>query len=111
MKSKLTKPCKDCPWRRIAMPGWLGEQYSPEEFVAIAHSEMQFPCHRTIEQREQHQCAGMAIYRANVVKIPRDPSTLRLPADKSAVFAAAPEFVEHHRSLGLVSSEMEEIRT
>jgi len=108
MSAQHTTPCKECPWRRKAMPGWLGEQYAPEEFRSIAHSDATFPCHRTIGKRAELQCAGMAIYRANVIKIPRDPAVLKLPQDKTSVFATPVEFVEHHRSLGLVSSELDQ---
>ena len=88
------------------MPGWLGEQYSPEEFRAIAHSDMKFPCHRTIGRTPELQCAGLAIYRANVIKTPRDRTVLRLSQNKELVFATGDEFATHHRSTGLVSSEL-----
>ena len=106
MKQHST-PCRDCPWRRIAMPGWLGEQYTPEEWRSIAHSDAKMPCHRTIGKKVELQCAGMSIYRANVVKSPRDLAVLRLPQDKELVFATPDEFVTHHRSTGIVSSELE----
>lgn len=32
-------PCHDCPWRRIAMPGWVGESMQPEDWVSAAHAE------------------------------------------------------------------------
>ena len=50
------------------------------------------------------QCAGAAIYRANVCKSPRDGSLLKLPADRETVFADKSEFWEHHdmkRAAGL----------
>lgn len=84
-------PCHDCPWRRVALPGWLGG-VSAAEWVARAHGESLVPCHTL----NGAQCAGLAIYRANVVKSPRDPSILRLPADRREVFSNPFEFVEHH---------------
>jgi len=42
------RPCNDCPWRRKSCAGWLGP-------FGIK------------------QCAGAAVYRANVCKSPRDP--------------------------------------
>lgn len=89
------------------MPGWLGEQFTPEEFRSMAHGEAQLPCHKTIGRKQELQCAGMAIYRANVVKRPRDPETLMLPKDRINVFDNPDEFVAHHRSTGIVSSEMD----
>lgn len=43
------------------------------------------------------QCAGLAVYRANVVKNPRDRDILRLPANRETVFATPTEFLEHHK--------------
>jgi hypothetical protein len=50
-------------------------------------------CHTVSNQ----QCAGAAIYRANVCKEPRRQELLRLPADKVKVFAWPTEFWAHHR--------------
>lgn len=85
------RPCSDCPWSRQAFPGWLGS-ISAEEWVRIAHGESLVDCHT----RSGAQCAGIAIYQANVCKSPRDPRILKLPADRKAVFANPQEFCEHH---------------
>lgn len=72
-------PCSDCPFRRDSLRGWLGGS-QPSEFVAMAHSDMRYPCHLTRGKwAKRPQCAGLAIYRANVAKLPRDPEILRLP--------------------------------
>lgn len=84
-------PCSDCPWARTALPGWLGPN-TAAEWLQCAHGEAQIPCHT----RTGAQCAGSAIYRANVVKLPRDPQTLRLPADETRVFGSPAEFTRHH---------------
>lgn len=90
------KPCNDCPWARNALPGWLGEN-TAEEWARMAHGETRAQCHTTkAESGEHHPCAGMAIYRANVGKMPRSPSIQRLPADRELVFASRDEFLEHH---------------
>lgn len=85
-----TEPCHDCPWRRKSLPGWLGGS-TPEDWVATAHSDQLVTCHTTGNQ----QCAGVAIYRANVCKMAYPPN-LKLPADKKVVFAWPTEFKEHH---------------
>lgn len=84
-------PCSDCPWRRDSLPGWLGGE-TVKDFVNMAHGEVQYNCHVIVNQ----QCAGMAVYRANVAKRCHDPKTLHLPKDKETVFATPFEFVEHH---------------
>jgi hypothetical protein len=87
-------PCSDCPWSRTSLPGWLGGS-SIEEWLARAHGEVCVPCHTVGNQ----QCAGLAIYRANVLKRPRDPNALLLPKDTQRVFAWPTEFTLHHKGL------------
>ena len=86
-----TAPCADCPWTRTALPGWLGG-CSGHEWLQRAHSETHVPCHTVGNQ----QCAGLAIYRANVAYLPRSPALLRLPKDVARVFASPTEFAKHH---------------
>lgn len=87
-------PCADCPWARSALNGWLGGT-SIEEWLRRAHSNTLVPCH-TIENQ---QCAGIAIYRRNVMRLPIHP-LLILEADKTKVFANPQEFTDHHTNTG-----------
>lgn len=86
-----TEPCSDCPWRRDALKGWLGG-HTADEFVDIARSDFPYPCHTITNQ----QCAGMAIYRRNICKVPRPPAIV-LEKDTETVFATPMEFTEHHK--------------
>ncbi len=86
-KAQHTKPCHDCPMRRNALPGWLGGA-TPNEYRTLCHSETPVDCHAISGQ----QCAGVAIYRTNVVQ----RAEFRLPADRDTVFATPMEFVEWH---------------
>lgn len=86
-KVQHTKPCHDCPMRRNALPGWLGGA-TPHEYRALCHSHAPVACHAI----KGTQCAGVAIYRTNVVQ----RADFRLPADREAVFATPMEFVEWH---------------
>lgn len=98
-------PCFDCPWVRTAAPGWLGP-YTAEKWVELAHSEVAIACHTTIEADETGygdwedgkilQCAGAAIYRSNIAKMPRNPEVATLPADRDLVFGFR-EFEAHHK--------------
>ena len=94
-KKQHKKPCSDCPWARTAMPGWLGGLTS-EQWLRVAHGDGQIVCHT----RQKMQCAGAAIFRANVCKSPRDPEALELPADRERVFARNQEFTDHHEDGG-----------
>jgi hypothetical protein len=90
-KEQITQPCTDCPWARTALPGWLGA-LTADEWLREAHGEARIDCHTL----KGPQCAGAAIYRANMLKLPRDRNTLRLPKDKTKVFATPTEFKNHH---------------
>jgi hypothetical protein len=90
----LSKPCSDCPWARKALNGWLGGN-TAEEWIEMAHGETHIECH----VHPNVQCAGAAIYRANVGKLPRSKALLVLPSDKTLVFAGPQEFLEHHSKL------------
>lgn len=86
------KPCRDCPWRRVSAPGWLGSEADAQEWIERAHGETDVECHIT----EGHQCAGIAIYRANVCKVVKDRDTRILNPDREAVFALPQQFKDHH---------------
>jgi hypothetical protein len=102
MSKQHTKPCKDCPWRRKAANGWLGSDQTPEEWIQTAHSEATVECH----VNQGNRCAGIATYRANICRIPRDAKEMRLPKDKEIVFSSPKEFIDHHRKNGKSSAEM-----
>ena len=90
-------PCHDCPFRRNAIAGWLGDS-TPEGYIALAHSETIIDCHALVGPREAPlQCAGVAIYRANTLKFP-PRGAIVLPKDKERVFETPMEFLAHHNS-------------
>lgn len=86
-----TKPCHDCPWSRKAIPTWLGGS-SVDAWLSAAHGETVIMCHCIKNQ----QCAGAAIFRSNVCKLPRPPNLI-LEEDTKRVFATDMEFIDHHR--------------
>lgn len=90
-KVQHTKPCSDCPWARTALVNWLGP-LDVDEWIEVAHGDGEPGCHTTTNQ----SCAGLAIFRANVCKQPRDPKALRLPRDAVKVFVSDVEFKAHH---------------
>lgn len=90
-KKQHTTPCGDCPWRRKSIPGWTGS-VPPNQWILDAHGETRIDCHTLLGQ----QCAGAAMYRANVAKKPRDRALLILPRNKELVFSNPFEFKEHH---------------
>lgn len=94
LKEAPKKPCHDCPWARAATPGWLA-LWSAHRWLALAHGEGSSECHATKgPNNDRFPCAGLAIYRANVCKVPRAGE--RLPADTGLVFSGPEEFASHH---------------
>jgi hypothetical protein len=94
-KEQHKKPCSDCPFARDALPGWLGS-HTIEEWVLMVHGENYIECHTLTGA----QCAGAAIYRKNVAKLPIDKRILLLPTDHQRVFSSPREFVDHHSRVG-----------
>jgi hypothetical protein len=99
----VPKPCNDCPWRRVAMRGWLGP-HSAAEWLRIAHGEQPIACHQTIRREDWEaeglrQCAGAAIFRKNVAKLPRwdQDAARQFKPDTETVFASDAEFEEYHK--------------
>ena len=101
---QITKPCEDCPFRRIAIAGWLAGQ-SPADYCQMAHSDDVIQCHTKLMDGEPVQCAGVAIYRANVAKRCELPN-IKLPADRKSVFASPSEFLEYHSRKKLTAKQI-----
>lgn len=100
------RPCHECPFRRDVKPGTLGG--SPvTTFVGQSIGPFVLNCHladgytaKPEDALSTPQCAGAAIYRANLgVELPRQIHTL--PADDQVVFASHAEFVAHHEQVSI----------
>lgn len=107
---RFKKPCNDCPFRRVALQGWLGSA-SPEEF-GYGVGETELPCHKTIDYDDERWretqlpdaalCAGALILTKNMSKVPMNPrlaaAVEKVKRDTETVFAWVFEFIQHHRS-------------
>lgn len=103
MKLRHKTSCRECPFRKASLPGYLGEA-TPEQFIATVHADHEMPCHLTVDYEdpkwkeklfEDSFCAGSLIYARNVAMMSRDAK--RPTLEKSdGVFASRAEFVEHH---------------
>lgn len=93
-------PCGGCPWRTVAIPGWLGP-WRADEWIALAHSDEPIACHESIQEDDSWegalQCAGSAVYRANVCKLPRNPEVAVGTPDRQTIFAKPSAFLAHHK--------------
>lgn len=113
MSKQHTTPCRECPFRRGGLPGWLGGS-SAETFIGQAHGNFWLPCHLHSKYDDPNwkndttkpQCAGAAIYRANVFKsVP--PSLLTLPKNGEIVFATPAEFLAFHKRITVEAAAAE----
>ena len=104
MLADLKEPCRDCPFRRKSVPGWLGAD-TPENFIETTLADYEMPCHLTVNYEDPawfqdlsaaQACAGASIFFANICKLSRDPKRLKLPPDTEKVFASKTEFLTHH---------------
>ena len=103
LRPAAPRPCRECPFRRAAAPGWLGG-HDAAYFVETALSDYGLACHLTIGFTDDgalrrcapRQCHGAARFAANHCKSPRHAP--RLPANKDEFFATRDEFRRHHAS-------------
>lgn len=111
-----TKPCKECPFRRDnSLTGDSPGGSPPEVYVGQSQGPFWLPCHmekeydgKQTDPQKVSQCAGAAIYRANLGLAEKMPAQLlRLPEDKESVFSSHVEFMSHYT--GTPIEEMEEM--
>lgn len=117
MSNQHTKACKSCPFSRQCEPGELGGS-EVGTYVGQAVGPFFLPCHsakgykgnNTTLESGAPQCAGAAIFRANIGRSELMPGPLlKLFADSDPnVFDTLQEFIAHHRP-DLTPGEVEQI--
>ena len=58
---KVLKPCKNCPFRKDSLKGWLGRERALEISNAVLIENKTFQCHETIGLKHKSHCAGALI--------------------------------------------------
>jgi hypothetical protein len=107
---KLKKPCGTCPFNRKVTPGTLGG--SPTTmYLGQIHRPFWLPCHNTVDFEDSEwksdtysaqQCAGAAIFRANIgVEGLMPPQLHGLGSDHENVFSTSAEFLSHHEETSI----------
>ena len=109
MKLKRKKMCKECPFSRKSLKGYLGGEDSPTNFVLGVLQETRMPCHMTVNYEEDdwrdqlesaHRCVGSLIFMRNSCKSPQDKELAaavnQFKTDKETVFSNLQEFISHH---------------
>ena len=112
-------PCNECAFRRDSKGGikTLGGS-PPEVYVGQIHGPFRIPCHKHYPKTQDEaewrasdkvfeipQCAGAAVFRANVGRSAEVPEYMHMPADREAVFSSYAEFYSHHKGISLFEAE------
>lgn len=85
------KPCKDCPFRKDSMKGWLGAARMKDIL-----NQGSFTCHKT---NQALQCAGHMIIRGERNDFVQLATRLRHPLNlsgKELIFETEEELINHH---------------
>ena len=86
----IKKPCRDCPFRKDTLRGWLGEARMREILA-----EDSFVCHKKADM----QCAGHMLVKGNDNTFVRLAGRLRIPLELSGndlVFDTIADCIQHH---------------
>lgn len=101
-RTQRTRPCHDCPFARHTKDGALGGG-APETYLGQILGPFWLPCHNSAGYEENRrdptheQCAGAAIFRANVgVDVMMPSALLHLPKGDPQVLTGPIEFLQHH---------------
>jgi hypothetical protein len=84
------KPCKECPFRKDTLKGWLGE----ERMTEILDFDS-FVCHK----KNHLQCAGHMLINGQKNAFVRLADRLNIPLELSGqelIFHSGDECIEHH---------------
>lgn len=88
----IKKPCRDCPFRKDTLKGWLGEKRMTEILAADS-----FVCHKKTDM----QCAGHMLINGEANAFVLLANRLRIPLDLTGgeqVFESQADCIEHHKS-------------
>ena len=86
----VKKPCKDCPFRKDSLKGWLGQ-----DRIAEILKQPSFVCHKNNEL----QCAGHMIIKGQDNNFVELASRMNINLDLSGnelVFGSKTECIEQH---------------
>ncbi len=110
-------PCTECPYSRKTEPGKLGGSM-PAVFIGQALGPFLLSCHMDPDYEKNNrspallQCAGAAIFRANIGAAPLLPAALmKLETNIDLVFATPAEFLVHHAGLSMMQAQLYLLRS
>lgn len=89
-------PCKNCPFRKDSLKGWLGK----ERMTEILESDS-FVCHKTTKGtlNERKQCAGFMIIQKDYSQVVRIAKALKIDLElkgQDLIFENKEDCINHH---------------
>lgn len=96
----MNSPCKDCPFRKDSLKGWLGKP----RIIEILGQDS-FVCHKTAHKadKDKRQCAGHMIVNSARNIFVRILRIMKLPINlfnKHLVFDNIEDCITHHSNEG-----------
>ncbi|OFA09045.1 DUF6283 family protein [Duganella phyllosphaerae] len=88
----IPSPCRDCPFRKDTLQGWLGEDRAAEILEADS-----FVCHKKTDM----QCAGHMLEKGEQNAFVRLAARLRIELNLTGaeqVFSSKNACIEHHKN-------------
>lgn len=101
----LGSGCKECPYKKNSLPGYLGESsWDPESFLTQLDLSTLHPCHFSVnweedDYRKAHVCKGAIQFAKNTAKMLNDPDAeaiRRTLEPNSEFFGRRQDFIDHH---------------
>lgn len=108
----MPSPCAACPFSKAVKPGALGGS-EPETYIGQAHGPFLLPCHKAcdfddpdwkVKTIDTPQCAGAAIFRANIGVADKMPPAIHALPPSDAVFTSEAAFLAHHKGISLMEA-------
>lgn len=106
-------PCKECPFRKESLPGWIGGHEDPSEITKLVLADQRFPCHLDVNKLMHDgghtfedaaamgaTCIGSLAFMNNQHKRSRGRATAMLQDEvgkRDDVFKCASAMHAHHR--------------
>ena len=104
MTANVKEPCPACPFVKTVEPGALGGS-SIAVYIGQSMGPFMLPCHKhcnfndpywKLKIEDTPQCAGAAMFRANIGVADLMPAALHSLPKSDKVFGSAAEFFAHH---------------
>jgi len=101
------KVCRECPYRKDSLNGYLGEaSFKPEEFLMQLELDTLHPCHLSVDWDVNESldnkpiCRGAIHFMNNSFKLSKNPKIVQLQKEigkSDEIFLHKGEFIQHHK--------------